>query len=137
MASHIAEPEGPTSRIYNYVLRGFGEKKKKRKKRRLATNVSSCANLSKIKKENKKNKKPFSLRYEATLSPMYQAVGSGMSCLWLWCVWWVVLECLVGGQACLAGVPCMCGGWFRHVQRVVPACLTCGSGMSLGWIKNV
>ena len=37
--SHVAEPEGPTTRIHNYALRGFGEKKKK--KRRLATDVSS------------------------------------------------------------------------------------------------
>ena len=29
VASHIAEPEGPATRIYNYVLGGFGEKKKK------------------------------------------------------------------------------------------------------------
>ena len=29
MASHIEEPEGPTTRIYNYALGGFGEKKKK------------------------------------------------------------------------------------------------------------
>ena len=29
MASHIAKPEGPTARIYNYVLVDFGEKKKK------------------------------------------------------------------------------------------------------------
>ena len=27
----MAEPEGPTSRIYNYVLGGFGETKKKKK----------------------------------------------------------------------------------------------------------
>ena len=31
-ASHIAQPEGPTTRIYNYVLGGFREKKKKKKK---------------------------------------------------------------------------------------------------------
>ena len=49
MASHIAQPEGPTTRIYNCVLGGFGEKKKKRK-RRLATDVGSGANLSKKKK---------------------------------------------------------------------------------------
>ena len=36
--------EGPTTRIYNYILGGFEEKKKK-KKRRLATGVSSGANL--------------------------------------------------------------------------------------------
>ena len=52
-ASHIAQPEGPTNRIYNYVLGDFGEKKKKKvKKRRLATDVSSGANLKK-KKESK------------------------------------------------------------------------------------
>ena len=32
-ASHRAQTEGPTARIYNYVLGGFGEKKKKKKKR--------------------------------------------------------------------------------------------------------
>ena len=31
-AAHIAEPEGPTTRIYNYVLGGFEEKKKEKKK---------------------------------------------------------------------------------------------------------
>ena len=39
--SHIAQPEGPTTRIYNYVLGEFGEKKKKVS----ATDVSSGANL--------------------------------------------------------------------------------------------
>ena len=38
--------EGPTTKIYNYILGVFGEKKKKKKKkRRLATVVSSGANL--------------------------------------------------------------------------------------------
>ena len=32
MASHIAELEGPTTGIYDYVLGGFGEKKKEEKK---------------------------------------------------------------------------------------------------------
>ena len=41
----MPELEGPTTRIYNYVLGGFGEKKKKKKKKRLATDVSSGANL--------------------------------------------------------------------------------------------
>ena len=31
VASHTAQPEGPTTRIYNYALGGFGEKKKKEK----------------------------------------------------------------------------------------------------------
>ena len=31
--SHIAQPEGPTTSIYNHVLGGSGEKKKKKKKR--------------------------------------------------------------------------------------------------------
>ena len=31
-ASHIAEPEGSTIAIYNYVRGGFEEKKKKKKK---------------------------------------------------------------------------------------------------------
>ena len=39
--SHTAQPEGPTSRICNYVLGGFGEKKKGKKKRRLTADVSS------------------------------------------------------------------------------------------------
>ena len=43
--SHIAEPEGPTTRMYNYILGGFREKKKKKKKRRLATDVSSGSRL--------------------------------------------------------------------------------------------
>ena len=29
-ASHVTEPEGPTTRLYNYVLGGFEEKKKKK-----------------------------------------------------------------------------------------------------------
>ena len=29
LASHIAQPEGHTTRIYNYVLGGFREKKKR------------------------------------------------------------------------------------------------------------
>ena len=29
-ASRIAQPEGPTTRIYNHVLGGFGKKKKKK-----------------------------------------------------------------------------------------------------------
>ena len=45
----IAEPEGPTTRIYNYVLGGFGDKK--REKKSLATDVSSGANLKKIQKK--------------------------------------------------------------------------------------
>ena len=36
-ASHMAELEGPTPRMYSCVLGGFGEEKK----RRLATDVSS------------------------------------------------------------------------------------------------
>ena len=32
--SHVAQPEGPTARIYNYVLGSFvGKKKKKNKKK--------------------------------------------------------------------------------------------------------
>ena len=33
MVSHIAQPEGPTTRIYNYVLGSFGEKKKKEERK--------------------------------------------------------------------------------------------------------
>ena len=47
--SHITQLEEPATRIYNYVLGDFGEKKKKKKTKnktkRLATNVSSGANL--------------------------------------------------------------------------------------------
>ena len=50
VASHIAQPEALTT--YNYVLGGFGEKKKK-EKRRLATDVSSGASLLKKKVERK------------------------------------------------------------------------------------
>ena len=32
-ASHIAQPGGLTTRIYSYVLGGYGEKKKKGKKK--------------------------------------------------------------------------------------------------------
>ena len=31
VASHIAQPEGATARVYNSVLRGFGEKKRRKK----------------------------------------------------------------------------------------------------------
>ena len=41
----MAQPEGSTTRTCNYVLGGFGKKKKKQK--RLATDVSSGANLLK------------------------------------------------------------------------------------------
>ena len=44
MASHIAQPEALTTRIYNYVLGGFG---KKNKKKRLATVVIRCQSLKK------------------------------------------------------------------------------------------
>ena len=30
-ASHMPQLEGPTTKIYNYVLGGFGDKKKKKK----------------------------------------------------------------------------------------------------------
>ena len=43
--------EGPTTKIYNHVLGGFGEEKQGKKKKRLATVVSSGANLKKKKKE--------------------------------------------------------------------------------------
>ena len=41
VASHMPQLEGPTTRIYNYILGGLGEKKQEKKKRRLATDVSS------------------------------------------------------------------------------------------------
>ena len=46
VASHMPQLEGATTKIYNYVLGGFGEKKAgKTRKRRLATVVSSGVNL--------------------------------------------------------------------------------------------
>ena len=45
-ASHTAQPEGPTTRIYNYVLGSLGEKKEKKK---IGTDVISGANLKKKK----------------------------------------------------------------------------------------
>ena len=47
--SHMTQLEGPTTKIYNYVLGGFGEKKQEKK--RLATVVSSGADLEKKKRE--------------------------------------------------------------------------------------
>ena len=32
---NLAQPEGPTTRIYNYVLGGFGEKKRKKEKKKI------------------------------------------------------------------------------------------------------
>ena len=43
--------EGPTTKIYKYLLGGFGEKKEEKKRRRLATVVSSGANFFKKKFE--------------------------------------------------------------------------------------
>ena len=45
--SHIAQLEEPTARIYNYVLAGFGEKKKKKK--RLAADLAQVPILEKNK----------------------------------------------------------------------------------------
>ena len=48
VTSHMAQLEGPTTKIYNYVLGVFRDEKKQ-KKERLATVVSSGANLQKKK----------------------------------------------------------------------------------------
>ena len=53
VAFHTVQTEGPATRTYDYVLGGFGEKKKKEKERRLATDVSSGSIF-------KKKKSPFS-----------------------------------------------------------------------------
>ena len=45
--SHVAQPEALTTRIYDYVLGGFGERKGK--KSRLATDVIPGANFKKKK----------------------------------------------------------------------------------------
>ena len=42
-ASHRAQPEAPTTRIYNYALGRLGEKKRKNKS--ISIDVSSGANL--------------------------------------------------------------------------------------------
>ena len=42
--SHIAHPEALTTRIYNYVLGGFGEKNRKKRKKKKIGN-SSGTNL--------------------------------------------------------------------------------------------
>ena len=55
--SHIAQPEGPTTRIYNYVQRALGRRRKKEK--RLATDVGSGANL--LKKEETSTRLQISL----------------------------------------------------------------------------
>ena len=51
MVSHIAELEGPTTRIYNYVLGGFGKKKKK-KEERLAQMLAQDQSFQKEKKKS-------------------------------------------------------------------------------------
>ena len=58
--------EGPTTRIYSYVLGGFVEKKKK-KTRRLARDGSSGANLK--KKENILQRFSVIYWWEDTRSP--------------------------------------------------------------------
>ena len=50
-ASHMPQLEGPATKIYNYELGNFGEKKKKRK-RRLAADASSGAKFKKRKSVN-------------------------------------------------------------------------------------
>ena len=62
--------EGPTTKIYNYVLGGFGEKKKK-KKRRLATDVSSGANLKKLVISEKKKRLNISSSLTFSLGQRY------------------------------------------------------------------
>ena len=42
--SHITQPEGPTTRIYNYVLGDFGEKKKKKEKKMFVNTLCLYAN---------------------------------------------------------------------------------------------
>lgn len=58
VASHIASPEGVTTKIYNYVLRGFREKKKKKK-----NTGNRCwlrgQSLKKFKKKKKNPNNPF------------------------------------------------------------------------------
>ena len=48
VAFHIAELEGSTTRIYNYVLRGFG--RRRQKKNRVAIHDSSGSIFKKKKK---------------------------------------------------------------------------------------
>ena len=58
VASHIAGPEGPKTRIYNYVL-GALRRRRRRKKRRLATDVSSGPIFIFKKKEFRLHLIPF------------------------------------------------------------------------------
>ena len=54
--SHIVEPEGPTTRIYNYVLGGFGEKKKKKEEEDWQERL---AQVPIFKKRKKKERAPI------------------------------------------------------------------------------
>ena len=59
VVSHIAELEGPTTKIYNYVLGRFGEKKKEKK--RLVTDISSGPIFRKKEKLEDQRKHDFIL----------------------------------------------------------------------------
>ena len=51
MASYIVQPEGPTARIYNYVLGAVAEKKKKKNKEDWQKMLAQVLILKKRKKE--------------------------------------------------------------------------------------
>ena len=59
MVSYVAQPEVLTTRMYNYVPGGFGEKKKKKKKKDWRQMLAQVPILKKKKKE-----KPSSASYE-------------------------------------------------------------------------
>ena len=58
--SHMPQLEGPMTRIYNYVLRGFGRKKKEKEKNKIVNRrYLRCQSLkNKNKNKNKKQKHP-------------------------------------------------------------------------------
>ena len=54
MVSHLVQPEGPTTRIYNYVLGGFGKKKKRKKKKEDWQQMLAQVPILKKKKQHQK-----------------------------------------------------------------------------------
>ena len=82
--SHVAQLEGPTTRIYNYVLGGFGKKKKKKK---IGNRVSSGANLLKRKK-NLQTKSVYQNPFVGHFQNICAAFLFGRSEVWMdLCLW--------------------------------------------------
>ena len=75
MASHIEQLEEPTTKIYNYVLGGFGEKNKKK-------DVTSAANLRGKKESDISLSSPDSFFFVGGIR--MQDLGTGCaSCYWV------------------------------------------------------